>query len=1092
MKRLTLSLGLLACATAVSAQEKFPFIHSTDSIIKGVDLYDEGEYEKALPLFSQVPEGDTNYTLAIYEKALTLIELERYEEALHPLQKGITLNDSVDEDYFNLLGTAYDHLDRKEKSLEIYNLALDRFPMSYKMYFNRAVVYGGMGEHEKQLADLKTAIEIHPFHASSHLALANFALAEEQYAQALLSLGYFLMLEPKSQRANDAIVFFDKAVSDNTDLEKAGVELSEKDDFEKINLLVKNYVALRDDYEIDSDIDLPLIRQMDLVVKQAIKKKKLNGFWENYYLPFYKKMYEEDYFEPMIYLSLITSGNSYHQKVIGKNVNDIKEFIQFAKTNLRELHGHHYLAYSPSNEKVMYHFSDDNWLNGIGAVDKEMNPVGAYTLYYSTGALLGVGDFDDQGRKTGTWKYYHPSGRFKGTTNYKEGEKDGPVLEYHDNGNKYFDATYKMGHLHGITKVYAEEGYLDRQMHHVDGTIEDSLVYYFPHGTRRTYLPMKEGKVHGTARYFSSDGSLDSEFEYVDDQRQGPFVEYFFNKQVSRKGSFEENYYHGPYESYYPNGNLEAKGEYIEGSKAGVWESYYYSGKTSKHEEFDDKGKVSGLQQEFNRCGILTDKFVFSKGEIKEYASYAPDGSVIHEDKRKWGKFWYEGYSPEGILRTEGNYVGDHKEGVWKYYNSNGELTGIDNYNDDGDLHGNYERFYGNSTPERTAYFEHDTLKGYDVRYFSNGQMKEQGYNSAGKANGRWEIYFKDGSISIRNFYVNGSLNGPQYYFDPEGQLYAIKYYDEGVMQKIVGVDADTNELFVHEVNPLKGAQVYYYPNGMEMYHLDVQGDLLNGKALWKYGTGQKETEGQFLNDQRHGKWKWYYHNGQVQTEGQYVLGTRLGDWKSYYEDGTLKSETHYENGSAEGEYVSYHFNGKPDTRYTYDQGSIHGKRYFYDLEGKVDHIRFYDHGRIIGYSYLDKDGKEKPMVPLKMESGEVKSQFPNGKPSRQYVLKNGRFEGPYKEYSSNGKLRYESNYVNDELEGLVKHYYLDGKLREEINYLSGDRHGETKEYFKNGKLKRVAMYKNDKLHGEVKEYNEDGSLKTTYQYQNGSLYKKI
>src|SRR5215217_757132 len=50
-----------------AAQQPLKQVNSTELITEGVKLHDKGEYKKAMALYRQVPEGDTNYILAVNE-----------------------------------------------------------------------------------------------------------------------------------------------------------------------------------------------------------------------------------------------------------------------------------------------------------------------------------------------------------------------------------------------------------------------------------------------------------------------------------------------------------------------------------------------------------------------------------------------------------------------------------------------------------------------------------------------------------------------------------------------------------------------------------------------------------------------------------------------------------------------------------------------------------------------------------------------------------------------------------------------------------------------------------------------------------------
>ncbi len=1085
--------GLLMLLTLVSfGQDKFPYVYSTDSINKGISLHDEEKYEEAIKLYNYVLPGDTNYEWAVYEKCLSLVSNEQYEQGIEIAQRELQLKNENEGLFYNLLGTSYDELDKTEKAIEVYTAAIERFPMDYNLYYNRALVYDKMDQIDNAYADFKRAVEINPYHPSSHLALANLALNEEQYAQALLAFGFYLTLEPTGDRANSNLVQFNNAVSDKIELKPREFTFESENDFKKINLLITSYASLRKDYKTPSDIDLPIIKQLHLAIDQSVKIKKRKGFWENYYLPFYDVIIDRDLFEPFSYRLLASSGSDKHQKILKKNLKDIKAYIGVLGPKIKEIYGVHHENYDETKPEIKYWFRDGSEsVEAVGKVNDDNNPVGPYKFYYNSGSLSSEGVFNDNGERNDKWTYYHTNGSIAGTNIYKDGKLDGADIDYFENGQKSLESAFKDDLRHGVTSVYNQTGDLNRSMYHNNGKIDDSLVYYYTNQQVDYKLPMKEGIIDGKVNYYRADGSISSYYTWKEDQRDGPFEGYFLDAKVSEKGNYKNGKVDGDYVSYYPNGKIEKQGKYVEGTRVGKWEEFYYDGKPLETAVYDERGKTTGIRETYDYNGHKTTTFDYLKGEVISYRHYDRNGEVMHEDKRKKGQFLYKNYTLDGVLNTSGYYAGDHKEGEWKYYTDNGVLTLVENYNTDGQLHGELKSYHINGQLKRHTTYKNDTLQGYDVEYYDNGTIREHGYNWNGKSYGTWKKYYKDGTPSSVVFYVNGRYNGPQYWYNEAGELYMIEYYDMSLLLKSENFNSDSVIYKTHIVERPNGAAVRHYPNGQKKYEIPLAGDEFQGKAKWWYGTGQIETEGEYLTDQRHGEWKWYYPNGKLRTVGTYAFGVRTGEWKGLHENGKPRSIDRYENGELHGEALTYDGDGNLDTKTEYFQGEKNGKRYFYDYHGTVDHIRFYDQGRIIGYSYLGSDGKEVEMIPIAKETGEITSYFPNGKVSRKYELKNGMFVGDYYEYNPDGSKRYFANYENNNRNGKSSMYYSTGKIRNEYTYKDGDLHGEFTEYHKNGKVKRKGTYLNDDLHGIVEEYDVNGKLMNKYEYNGGSLYEK-
>ena len=1093
MRHILLSLGTLCLLLPTHAQEKLQYIYSEDSINLGISMHDEENYERAIQLYEMVSPGDTNYEWAVYEKCLSLTSNEQYDEAIAASNIGIDFKNNDEGKFYNLLGTCHDLKGDKEKAIDAYTMAIERFPMDYNLYFNRAVVYDNTKDYASALKDLCKAVEINPYHSSSHLALAHLALNEEQYAQALLAFGFYLMLEPNTQRSNDNLVKFNEAVSQKIELEANGLEFENEAAFKTINQLITSYVALRADYETSSKIDLPVIKQLHLTLDQSLKIRKRVGFWENYYLPFYEYIMDNEYFEPLSYRLVVSSGNKYHKKVVSKNEKDIIAFVDAAAPKIKEIYSVHFQDYHSSNPEIKFWFqSNGNGVEAVGKVDAEGQPVGPYSFYYNSGALSTKGDFNKSGERDGEWTFYFPNGNIKGKNTYSDGQLNGPDIDYFENGLLAVESAFTDDQRDGKTCVYDQTGALLRCMNHKDGQLQDSLIYYFNNGRVETWLPMSEGLVQGEAKYYNSDGSLSSVVIWKEDSREGPFTGYYSNGNKESEGSYKENSLDGEYSSYFANGQLRSQGKYIEGTKVGEWKHFYIDGQLRKLETFDEKGKANGHQEDYDYNGHKVSSYEYSKGEIVSYKIFDRNSNVLHQAERKRGEFWYEDFTLDGVKTIEGTYTGEFKVGPWKYYYSNGALSSEETYDDNGLLQGMYTSYFPNGKTKQQRTYKNDTLNGYEASYHDNGQISNQGYNWNGRAYGHWESYHEDGSLKAKNFYVNGKYNGPQYYFDESGALKTVEDFDDGTLMKVKNCKSDStvyNELVIGYPTPRFTTK---YPNGQQRSDIAMIGEKFSGEAKWWYGNGAVQTQGTYLEGEQHGPWKYYFPNGQLKSEGNYLFGDKDGEWKWYYENGQLSSTSLYVNGKRHGEYVSYYPDGTVEAKTPYFQGDVNGKKYLYDYEGNIDHIRYYDRGVIIGYSYLGSDGEEVDMIPVSKETAVVKSYYANGKQSRQYELQNGMFIGDYIEWNDDGSIRSKGNYQHDNRDGKTVTYYPNGQVWEEEMYVNGLLHGVSLEYYTNGKLKSKKTYVNNALHGMVEEYDEEGNLKKKYLYRADNLYEEI
>ena len=87
MKKLLLCLALLVSAT-LFAQVDYTIVYDASSFIKsGTKLHDDKKYDEALKEFNKVDDLDPEYQEAQYEKAMTLIALEKKDSIMAHFDK---------------------------------------------------------------------------------------------------------------------------------------------------------------------------------------------------------------------------------------------------------------------------------------------------------------------------------------------------------------------------------------------------------------------------------------------------------------------------------------------------------------------------------------------------------------------------------------------------------------------------------------------------------------------------------------------------------------------------------------------------------------------------------------------------------------------------------------------------------------------------------------------------------------------------------------------------------------------------------------------------------------------------------------------
>ena len=163
----------------------------------------------------------------------------------------------------------------------------------------------------------------------------------------------------------------------------------------------------------------------------------------------------------------------------------------------------------------------------------------------------------------------------QGQGQIKDGVRDGPWVEYHDNGQLSSKGDYKSGKKEGSWVTYDENGELDQDL---SGTYENGVKL------------IEDCRILNPGKYkddgFTKDGlwveylpgGYTSIGTYKNGKLEGPWVQYYENCQVQAKGTYKNGLPEGPWVGYHEDGQLWAKGENKNGKQEGFWIVYHDDG----------------------------------------------------------------------------------------------------------------------------------------------------------------------------------------------------------------------------------------------------------------------------------------------------------------------------------------------------------------------------------------------------------------------------------------------------------------------------------------------------------------------------------
>lgn len=1081
---------LLLLSFGASAQ-KNALIKSGEIIEEGIKLYDNEEYELALKKYNLIDRNDTNYLWALYEKSLTYTKLEEFDEIKKTCYEGLKTPSSYMVDFCVSLGSAYDEMEQSDKAIEVYKKGLQFAPYYYLLNFNIALTYSRMEKYDSAIIYAKRAIDCNFLHASSHYLLGLMYAENEMYAQAMMPLQIFLLLENNSSRSENAVVTLSKLCQINEQKEQKKFSINKEDMiFDEINTIIRSKVALNEKYKTPvKKIKDPLIKQMYVLMEKLKSTNDRSNFWNRNYTNYFKNIYNEGYFLGHTYYIISGITSKAIQKEIKKEKSKIDKYEDWALVNLKKIRSDRYFYFNGKYQNVTAWY-DSKTLSSLGEVkDKEAKQpqsIGPWEFFYSNGSLFGKAEYDNNGKKIGEWKFYYSNGNIRNERAFKDGELS-EIIQYFEDG--------------GIESITQATGIPN----------EFILKTYYYSGLPKTEVKYLDNERNGKSIDYYKTGEKEVEVEYKDD-KEISFTEFYEcgkikSKYAPKTGGTSE------YISYYENGNIKYQGEYISDKKNGKWINFYESGKTKSITFYDSDGDLRDTSYEYYENGNLAEIAVYKKegknGALKSYDTdgkihyeyiyknnapisikfYDKTGSVIYTSEVKQDKLDLKYTYPTGELAYTGIFKNGKKEGEWKYYYKNGNLKMIENYKGN-KLNGKYLTYFENGSLNVEYETVDDMADGYFKRYYSNGKIELEGWYVKDLAEGYWYAYYPNGNYQTINYYINDKLCGFQQEFNVDGKLNLERFYKDNFIKSYLyfdtlGLPKDTIKIsngngIVKNFNENKnildeytlangyysGAVKIYHNNGQVFKSIDYKYAKENGPVKYYDYKGNLTVEGNYVNGYREGEWKWY-KNKKLTSVGSYKKDLKIGSWKNYSENEKLIETNEFD-----------------------ENGEILSKK-MYAETGELIISKIYESDRLIAYTYYDKNNKLVPDINIKNETGKVTAYFANGNKSIEQEYKSGAYIGSCLVYYPNGKLYSETPYVNYfDIHGVKKEYWPNGKLKSEEPYENDELNGESKFYRADGTLEHTEMYYCGILHGYIKYYNEKGDVTKKEKYVYDVFYE--
>ena len=1069
---------LFACFKNIQAQQKAENIIGQMLQKQGHELLEQEKTSEAIDLFDKISPNDSLYTIVKLDQINLLIGEKRAQEALEICELILKEHSSHLDYWFEMnKAIALDRLEKYDSSIAVFQSLEKKFPTSYLVYFNHGITLKNLKKSEQAMEKFMKSIYYQPNHINSHINLGLVMADFNMKTESLLSLIYALTLNPENPNALNIINLAEKILDGSEEGDNQRIKSVDPDDFYKLDLLIENKAALNKKYQLKTKLDYKIFRHLQLVLEKSEKMNNTQGFYSKYYLPFFKRIMNENYFN--LYTHHVSMGieNPKIQKSVKKNSKKLAAFHSWLDNTIYDLNSKRYEWLGSDTILTFIYNAEAGTLKEIGTYLDENTQVGPFTLYTPTYHIALKGTFDDKGKKIGTWNWFYYDGKLKESTTFLDDQREGISKQYFPSGKIKYEIPYSKDSIDGEAKIYYEGGELSSIVPYSNGARQGKGYSYHANGKIMIDCNYSNDSLEGAYKYYYPNGELNYIENYKRGKIEGELLVYYNNGKLLRSGQFANQKRTGIWKDFYSNGKLDSEYNYLEGELDGKFIEYSIFGPIYKSRNYN-KGKLDGTVVENDYTGNKMVEYVVKNDKFLRIISYEKNGN--EKEKFIWkngsGKITY--YNIYRQLSSTGQFESDNKAGEWLTYSKNG-LIRSRTYYKDGKENGTTSFYFNNGKIDESVEVKDDQKNGYYQSLYRNENLFSQGYYLNDEEYGPWYYYNIEGKLTRLMFFNNGQMHGKQYTYSHGGKLLQTDKYHFGVIEYFENYD--TNGVVINKVEFVGGSGSFknLYTNGKIMREARYVDNKLEGLVKDYHSNGKIYSEGEFVNNEKEGLWKTYYENGQLQKEEYYLNDELHGKSVHYHKNGKILKEVEYIEGNEHGPIKLYFENGKINKEYNFVYGNAVDTLYKYSPDGKLMYMKVYYFDQLLGFinplnnNFLPISEKKIDLV-LYFENGNKSYEatfenfwnenkeieyYSNGKVYKVTEYKFGLKEGKETTYNENGIMILEEEFVNSYNQGFSRKYNNQGKMIAENNYYMGNLHGLQMDYKNSAKGQKTFYY---------------------------------
>jgi len=292
-----------------------------DSLVQiGIQYHDKGEYDKAIEAYNSALKFDPKSTLVNYEIAMTYMYAGNYKKSIK--HSDIIIKQKKEHLLLAYIskGSSLDNLGKTKQSIKLFNKAISEFGDNYLLLYNLGINYSKIKDYKNAESVFSRAIANNSNHPSSHYALALIENEQSQRVKSLLSLYYFLLIEPSSKRAEASYMMLKEQLGGSVQKDKNNPmnfnilvnKKSMDSEFGAAELMLAMTEASNtleeNNNKTPDELFIENTKSFFTVLGELNENEKKTNIWRDFYVPFFYKLAKSDYLDVFCYYISISSN----------------------------------------------------------------------------------------------------------------------------------------------------------------------------------------------------------------------------------------------------------------------------------------------------------------------------------------------------------------------------------------------------------------------------------------------------------------------------------------------------------------------------------------------------------------------------------------------------------------------------------------------------------------------------------------------------------------------------------------------------------------------------------------------------------------